>query len=162
MFGEKLKKLRTDNNLTQDELAEKIFVTRSAISKWETNKGYPSIDSLKELSNLFGVSIDQLIADDDIENKRLIDDANARRFYYYAIVCLVAATTATIASYFAKIPQLGIISILSVVGYVIFGILSKPKYKRISAKKIIVPYVISRLVILAIVIAVMITTIMQM
>lgn len=36
-FGEKLKKLRTDNELTQDELAEKIFVTRTAISKWETD-----------------------------------------------------------------------------------------------------------------------------
>lgn len=52
-FGEKLKKLRIDNRLTQDELAEKIFVTRTAISKWENDKGYPSIDNLKQLSNLF-------------------------------------------------------------------------------------------------------------
>lgn len=41
MFGDKLKKLRADNHLTQDELAEKIMVTRTAVSKWETNKGYP-------------------------------------------------------------------------------------------------------------------------
>ena len=47
MFGEKLKKLRTENRITQDELAEKLYVTRTAISKWETGKGYPSIDNLK-------------------------------------------------------------------------------------------------------------------
>ena len=61
-FGEKLKKLRRENNFTQDELAEKIFVTRTAISKWETDKGYPSIESLKQLSNLFHISIDELIS----------------------------------------------------------------------------------------------------
>ena len=44
-FGQKLKKLRNDNNLTQEQLAEMIFVTRTAISKWETDNGYPSIDS---------------------------------------------------------------------------------------------------------------------
>ncbi|MCM1365053.1 MAG: helix-turn-helix domain-containing protein [Faecalibacterium sp.] len=162
MFGEKLKKLRTYNNLTQDELAEKIFVTRTAVSKWETNKGYPSIDSLKQLSNLFGISIDQLIADDDIENKRLIDERKSRKFYWYAICCLVVATVSSIVTYFAKVPYLGIISIIGVIGYVICGFLSKPKYKRISARKMIVPYVISRLVILAIVIIIMITTIMHM
>ena len=70
-FGEKLKKLRTDKNLTQDELAEKIYVTRTAISKWETDKGYPSIDSLKQLSNLFEVSIDELIS---LTSRLLSDD----------------------------------------------------------------------------------------
>ena len=48
-FGEKLKKLRNDNGLTQEQLADKIFVTRTAISKWETDKGFPSIDSLKAI-----------------------------------------------------------------------------------------------------------------
>lgn len=42
MFGEKLKKLRMEKHFTQEELAEKIWVTRTAISKWETNRGYPS------------------------------------------------------------------------------------------------------------------------
>ena len=56
-FGEKLKKLRTDNGLTQDELAEKTYVTRTAISKWESDRGYPNIDSLKAISKFFSVSI---------------------------------------------------------------------------------------------------------
>ena len=46
-FCDKLKKLRKDNNLTQEEFAEKIFVTRTAVSKWETGNGYPSLESLK-------------------------------------------------------------------------------------------------------------------
>lgn len=70
MFGEKLKKLRMEKHFTQEELAEKIWVTRTAISKWETNRGYPSIDSLKQLANLFDISIDALISNEDIENQK--------------------------------------------------------------------------------------------
>ena len=65
-FGEKLKKLRTDNGLTQDELAEKIYVTRTAVSKWESDRGYPSIDSLKAISKFFSVSIDDLLSSDEV------------------------------------------------------------------------------------------------
>ena len=65
-FGEKLKKLRTDNGLTQDELAEKIYVTRTAISKWESDRGYPNIDSLKAISKFFSVSIDVLLSSDEV------------------------------------------------------------------------------------------------
>ena len=65
-FGEKLKKLRTDNGLTQDELAEKTYVTRTAISKWESDRGYPNIDSLKAISKFFSVSIDGLLSSDEV------------------------------------------------------------------------------------------------
>lgn len=161
MFGEKLKKLRLDNHLTQDELAEKILVTRTAVSKWETNKGYPSIDSLKQLSNLFGISIDELIADNDIENKRLLDQAKSRKYYWYAIICLGITTILALVSYFAMIPYLNFLSLLGVIGYIIFAFISS-RYKRLSVKKMIVPYIMSRIGILAVVIIVMITTIMQM
>ena len=57
-FGKKIKKLRTDNGLTQDELAEKIYVTRTAISKWESGRGFPNIESLKAISKYFSVSLD--------------------------------------------------------------------------------------------------------
>ena len=65
-FGEKLKKLRTDGGLTQDELVEKIYVTRTAISKWESDRGYPNIDSLKAISKFFSVSIDLLLSSDEV------------------------------------------------------------------------------------------------
>ncbi len=65
-FSEKLQKLRKSRSLTQEELAEALFVSRTAISKWESGKGYPSIDSLKEISRFFSVSIDDLICSDEM------------------------------------------------------------------------------------------------
>ena len=50
-FNEKLQELRKNKNLTQEQLAEMLFVSRTAISKWQSGRGYPSIDSLKEISN---------------------------------------------------------------------------------------------------------------
>lgn len=161
-FGNKLKQLRTDNNLTQDELAQKIYVTRTAVSKWETDKGYPGIESLKQLSTLFRISIDELISDVDVENQRLLEEARARKFYWCAIACLVFTTVCTLVAYFARLPYLSLASITGVIGYVVFGLFSKPKYKRLSAKKMILPYLLSRLVIFLIVIALMISTILQL
>ena len=65
-FGEKLKKLRTEKCLTQDELAEKFYITRTAISKWESDRGYPNIDSLKQISKFFSVRVDELISGDEL------------------------------------------------------------------------------------------------
>ena len=61
-FNEKLKELRSSRGLTQEELAEALFVSRTAISKWESGRGYPSIDSLKEISSFFSVTIDELLS----------------------------------------------------------------------------------------------------
>ena len=61
-----------------------------------------------------------------------------------------------IINYFTKIPYLNIVSFSGVIGYVVFGLLSKPKYKRIAAGKIVLPYVLSRLVILAVILAVIV------
>jgi len=61
-FGEKLQELRKAKGLTQEELAEGLYVSRTAVSKWESGRGYPSIDSLKEISAYFSVSIDELLS----------------------------------------------------------------------------------------------------
>ncbi len=61
-FGEKLQELRKNRGLTQEELAEALYVSRTAVSKWESGRGYPSIDSLKEISRYFSVSIDELLS----------------------------------------------------------------------------------------------------
>ena len=158
-FGEKLKKLRNEKGLTQDELAERIFVTRTAISKWENDKGYPNIDSLKQLSNLFEVSIDELISDSDVENKKLLDRVQSHRFYWCAMACLAVATVCAIVYYFAELSYLYVGSIVGVIGYVIFGLLSKPNYKRMAARRtMLVPLIISRLVIAAVIIVVIVFT----
>ena len=65
-FHEKLQELRKKRGLTQEELAEALYVSRTAISKWESGRGYPSIDSLKEISNFFSVSIDDLLSTETV------------------------------------------------------------------------------------------------
>lgn len=60
-FHEKLKELRAARGLTQEDLAELLFVSRTAVSKWESGRGYPSIDSFRALSAFFSVSLDELI-----------------------------------------------------------------------------------------------------
>ena len=65
-FNEKLQELRKSRSLTQDELAEALFVSRTAISKWESGRGYPSIDSLREISRYFSVTIDDLICSEEM------------------------------------------------------------------------------------------------
>ncbi len=61
-FNEKLLELRKSKGITQEELADALYVSRTAISKWESGRGYPSIDSLKEISKFFSVSIDELLS----------------------------------------------------------------------------------------------------
>ena len=69
-FSEKLQELRKNRGLTQEELAEILYVSRTAVSKWESGRGYPNIDSLKEISKFFEVSIDDLLS-----GEKLIDIA---------------------------------------------------------------------------------------
>ena len=65
-FHEKLQTLRKERGLTQEELAEALYVSRTAISKWESGRGYPSIESLKEISKFFSVSIDDLLSSEKV------------------------------------------------------------------------------------------------
>ena len=65
-FNEKLQELRKQNGLTQEELAELLYVSRTAISKWESGRGYPSIDSLKAIAKFFSVTVDELLSSDEI------------------------------------------------------------------------------------------------
>ncbi|MBQ8763869.1 MAG: helix-turn-helix transcriptional regulator [Clostridia bacterium] len=65
-FNEKLQELRKHKGLTQEELAELLFVSRTAVSKWESGRGYPNIDSLKAIARFFGVTIDELLSGDEL------------------------------------------------------------------------------------------------
>ena len=65
-FNERLQKLRRREGLTQEELAGRLNVTRAAVSKWESGRGYPAVDSLKAISRYFSVSLDELLASDDV------------------------------------------------------------------------------------------------
>ena len=65
-FNEKLQELRKRRGLTQEELAEALYVSRTAVSKWESGRGYPSIDSLKAIAGYFSVTIDELLSGDEV------------------------------------------------------------------------------------------------
>ena len=63
--GAMIKRLREEKTLTQSELAEKIFVTDKAVSKWETGRGYPDISLVEALAKALGVSVIELLSDEN-------------------------------------------------------------------------------------------------
>lgn len=65
-FSEKLQVLRKSRQLTQEEVAQALFVSRTAVSKWESGRGYPGIDSLKAIARFYSVSIDELLSGNDM------------------------------------------------------------------------------------------------
>ena len=85
-FNEKLQELRKSRSMTQEELAEALYVSRTAISKWEQGRGYPSLDSLKEISRFFSVSIDDLICSEEIINVAA-DEKKECMDKYISLIC---------------------------------------------------------------------------
>ena len=79
-IGKQIKKYRKEMELSQEELAEKIFVSRQTISNWENNKNYPDVKSLLLLSSLFNVSLDILIKGDIDEMKEKIKTEDINKF----------------------------------------------------------------------------------
>ena len=65
-FNEKLQELRKQKGLTQEELAQALFVSRAAVSKWESGRGYPNIESLKAISKIFSVTVDELLSGEEL------------------------------------------------------------------------------------------------
>ena len=81
-FHEKLQALRKQRQWTQEQLAEKLYVSRTAVSKWESGKGYPNIESLKALSGIFEFSIDDLLSGKElIVAAKSENNANLKRVY---------------------------------------------------------------------------------
>lgn len=102
-FGEKLQELRKSSNMTQEELAEALFVSRTAISKWESQRGYPSIDSLKEISRYFNVTIDELICAGEMVSVA----ENEKREYIDRYVSLICSVLDIFYSLLLFIPMFG-------------------------------------------------------
>ena len=73
-FHEKLKQERKKLNLSQEDLANKINISRQSISKWELEKGYPNIETLIELSELFDITVDELLKGDDFLKDKIVED----------------------------------------------------------------------------------------
>lgn len=65
-FHEKIQELRKQKGLTQEQLAEKLYVSRTAVSKWESGRGYPNIDTLKQIARFFDITVDQLLSGEEL------------------------------------------------------------------------------------------------
>lgn len=159
-LSEKLVKLRKQSGMTQEELAAKIFVTRTAVSKWENGKGYPAIDSLKLLSSVYGVSLDELISDDDVIAAQNAKKRRSRIFYWCAVACLIAAALFAVTGAAVKVVWLFIPSAIAVAGYVTFGFLTNRSVSGMSRAEF-VRFIVCRAIVLAIVVAALITTFLQ-
>lgn len=79
-IGKQIRKYRTEMKLSQDDLADKVYVTRQTISNWENDRNYPDIRSLVLLSNVFGVSLDILVKGDLEQMKDEIKGEDIRKF----------------------------------------------------------------------------------
>ena len=79
--GAVIRKLREKKNMTQEELAEKIFVSSKAVSKWETGQGFPDISLIEPLAQALGISVIELLSGEDISNTNKSADVAKTRFY---------------------------------------------------------------------------------
>ncbi|MDQ0151280.1 helix-turn-helix domain-containing protein [Eubacterium multiforme] len=95
-ISKQIKKYRLDLKLSQEDLAEKVFVTRQTISNWENGKNYPDINSLVLLSTLFGVSLDILVKGDLEEMKEEIKTEDIKKFNHDGIVFTVLLITTVV------------------------------------------------------------------
>lgn len=98
-IGTRIKKYREKLNISQDELALKVFVSRQTISNWETNKSYPDIKSLTMLSNIFNVSLDKFIKGDIEEMRKKVDKGKIKEFNVMSYIFLAEMLIVTISAY---------------------------------------------------------------
>lgn len=87
-LGKRIKELRSLHNWNQDELAEKMFVSRQTISNWENEKSYPDIQSILLLSNLFEISLDQLVKGDVKQMEEIINEQDVKQMKFYGKMML--------------------------------------------------------------------------
>ena len=91
-IGKQIRKYRTERQLSQDDLADKVYVTRQTISNWENDRNYPDIRSLVLLSNVFGISLDILVKGDLEQMKEEIKAEDIRKFkrdsWVYAVMLI--------------------------------------------------------------------------
>ena len=110
MIGGIIKEIRRNVNMTQDEMAQALYVTRQAVSRWENNETTPNIETLKQISKMFGVSLDRLLAMARSTDDRTAE-INADRFIGFADVsensrpAVPAHAIEIITNYLGKTPE---------------------------------------------------------
>ena len=118
--GMRIKKFRERQNISQDELALKIFVSRQTISNWETNKSYPDIKSLVMLSNIFNVSLDDFIKGDIVEMRKMVDNDKIKKFNVLSFIFLAEMLFLAISAY----PLSEIYGFIGIIIWILFFIIT--------------------------------------
>lgn len=95
-LGNKIKYYRGEKEFSQEELAERVYVSRQTISNWENNKSYPDINSIVLLSEVFEISIDNLIKGDVEQMKKEINSEEVKKLNLYSSIMLILMLVATI------------------------------------------------------------------
>lgn len=95
-FSTKLQNLRKQKNLTQQALARELFVSRTAVSKWESGKGYPNIDSLKQIATFFDTTVDELLSTDEILDLAQSESTKAQTYLRDLVSGLLDIATSTL------------------------------------------------------------------
>ena len=143
-LGSQIKKFRGELKLSQDALAEKIYVSRQTISNWETEKNYPDVNSLIRMSEVFGVSVDVLLKGDVEEMKKIIKEDDIQEFtklsWLYTILLFLMLITPIPLAKFLGFWGMGIWAVLAAVATIYAVKIEKKKkihniqtYREISA-----------------------------
>lgn len=129
-LGNKIKYYRGEKELSQEELAERVYVSRQTISNWENNKSYPDINSIVLLSEIFEISIDNLIKGDVEQMKKEINSEEVKKLKFYATIMVILMLAALIL----LMPMLKFIGLYGFIPY--FVLVACAMFFAIKAEKI--------------------------
>ena len=115
-IGKRIKEFREKVNISQEELADKVYTSRQTISNWENDKTYPDINSLKLLSNIFNVSLDNLVEGDIDMMKKTINEVERKDFIVISRIYAIELFIMILSAY-------PLLKFLKVVGIVIWGLI---------------------------------------
>ena len=97
-LSKQIKRYRSEAHLSQEELAEKVFVSRQTISNWENDKSYPDVNSLLLISEVFQISLDNLIKGDVERMRKEIDEQERLRFRKDSMIAAILLLVAILST----------------------------------------------------------------
>lgn len=119
-LGNRIKKFREKINLSQEELADKIYTSRQTISNWENDKTYPDINSLKLLSNIFDVSLDNLIEGDIESMKKKVLETDIKEFKILSWIFTIEMLVMILSAY----PLMKFAGIFGIIIWILIAIIT--------------------------------------
>lgn len=119
-LGNRIKKFREKINLSQEELADKVYSSRQTISNWENDKTYPDVNSLKLLSNIFDVSLDDLIEGDIEKMKTTINETERKGFIVLSWIYTLELIIMIVSAY----PLLKFFKIIGIIIWILLTIIT--------------------------------------